>query len=260
LNLVDGEASFSIGKGCCNVGGGPNDVGQQVANACKMVANNVTNQVLRLCIMARCENASVSCDGLWCSYSPLNTVAWNIPIGINRHWGCVAIHEWAETCGWAHGGGGGIPGNSGSYSYEERKAWGPLAGVASEPGGSSGDLDGRTRDPYRDDDGPRLDFQASRILWMVGACASSFASKRSILALWRDCTFHSKHGRFRFCRIPCFREPLAPGHVRPWSRAALSFRTSSCSVCRSRCRSTGPGSWGCRRKPVGAWRTAYCTS
>ena len=144
LNLVDRRGLFSVGKGCCNGGGGPNDVGQQVANACKMVANNVTNQVLSLCIMARCEKASVSCDGLWCNYSPLNPVGWNNPsggggitlcvkandyVGINRHWGCVAIHEWAETCGWAHGDGGGIPGNSGSYSYSECKAWGPLAGT-----------------------------------------------------------------------------------------------------------------------------------
>lgn len=137
LSLIDPLGLFTVDAECCKQ---EPTLNEQLANACKLVASRVTDPKLRDCIMRRCEKARVTCDGLICRMT--GVVGWtnlvmgstitlcikgNDVVGLGGGWGCVAIHEWAHTCGWGffgHRGGGGVPGGSGSYDQTECNGWG----------------------------------------------------------------------------------------------------------------------------------------
>jgi hypothetical protein len=87
----------------------------------------VTDPGLRVCIMQHMNNASISCGGGDCG---ANTNAYNNDYFLFRSSnivmcmdnvrklsptdvGRLAIHEWAHSCGWDHGDGKGVPGDSG---------------------------------------------------------------------------------------------------------------------------------------------------
>ncbi|MGH9928244.1 MAG: hypothetical protein ACREA9_03340 [Pyrinomonadaceae bacterium] len=89
--------------------------------------NIVTDPGLRVCIMEHMNNASVSCAGGACDG---NTNGYNNDYGFFQSpnivmcldqikafsataIGLLAIHEWAHSCGWDHGDGKGVPGDSG---------------------------------------------------------------------------------------------------------------------------------------------------
>jgi roadblock/LC7 domain-containing protein len=89
--------------------------------------NIVTDPGLRVCIMERMNNGSVSCAGGKCDG---NTNGYNWDYGFYQSSeivmclgqikglnataiGLLAIHEWAHSCGWDHGDGKGVPGDSG---------------------------------------------------------------------------------------------------------------------------------------------------
>jgi hypothetical protein len=89
--------------------------------------NIVTDPGLRVCIMEHMNNASVSCAGGDCNG---NTNGYNNDYGFFQSpnivmcldqikafsataIGLLAIHEWAHSCGWNHGDGKGVPGDSG---------------------------------------------------------------------------------------------------------------------------------------------------
>jgi roadblock/LC7 domain-containing protein len=89
--------------------------------------NIVTDPGLRVCIMEHMNNASVSCSGGDCDG---NTNGYNEPTLFSQSRdivmclgqirglsttsiGLLAIHEWAHSCGWNHGDGKGVPGDSG---------------------------------------------------------------------------------------------------------------------------------------------------
>ena len=89
--------------------------------------NIVTDPGLRVCIMQHMNNASIGCGGGGCD---ADTNGYNddyfffrsshIVMCMERvsklsttDIGLLAIHEWAHSCGWAHGDGKGVPGDSG---------------------------------------------------------------------------------------------------------------------------------------------------
>jgi RHS repeat-associated protein len=146
INNVDPTGRYTIDKSCkkrsCQLmgGGGPNNPGQppklenlelviqeQTDDWCNNL-NRISDGKLRSCIQKSCDKGKIKCkdkcdtdEGAWSrgkifflgsrtanlcpnnwpDYTPLSYV------------GDAVIHEWAHGCGWNHGGGGGVPMNSG---------------------------------------------------------------------------------------------------------------------------------------------------
>ena len=107
-----------------------------VQEACSTQLAKITDVPLRKCIGKSCAVGTVICrnncqsDQLGGTTDVFGATILNAFGGAIRssklcvnNWdkltsagiGNVAIHEWAHGCGWLHGQGGGVPGNSGSF-------------------------------------------------------------------------------------------------------------------------------------------------
>ena len=89
--------------------------------------NIVTDPGLRVCIMQHMNNASLGCGGGGCDAtvngynddyllfrsSHIVMCVGNVRNLSTTDIGRLAIHEWAHSCGWDHGDGKGVPGDSG---------------------------------------------------------------------------------------------------------------------------------------------------
>ena len=138
IKYIDWNGKITIEEGCCN--GDAEDLEGQIQESCKQVANNISDPKLRKCMLDRCKSGHVSCNGKFCLV--VQPLGWQSPIfsgnneitlclsshkeidSINQ-WGCVAMHEWAHSCGWEHGDGAGVPGDTGELEPSEciRKKW-----------------------------------------------------------------------------------------------------------------------------------------
>jgi len=138
---VDPLGKYQIEKSCkdhpCIMigGGGPNrpnepphqanvaDLIKQEADAECSNTSGIANPRLRACIQKRCKSGKIKCSDN-CPQSnpqagnapyygstatlcldPIGTPPWTTP----EFFGGTIIHEWAHTCRWKHGQGGGIP-------------------------------------------------------------------------------------------------------------------------------------------------------
>ncbi|MCP5197950.1 MAG: RHS repeat-associated core domain-containing protein [Gammaproteobacteria bacterium] len=111
-------------QGCCD--GKEQQIMQDVQNACAIVASQIKNPKLAQCILNRCRNAIISCEKVCWSvgynwiFSSTAHICVNDPaLDWFESYGCIAIHEWAHSCGWDHNQGGGVPGNSGLIDWKE---------------------------------------------------------------------------------------------------------------------------------------------
>jgi RHS repeat-associated protein len=107
-----------------------------VREACDKQLSQITNVPLRRCIGKSCDRGKVICrdncpsDQLGGTTDVVGAAILNLVGGAIRstklcvnNWdkltaagiGNVAVHEWAHGCGWLHGRGGGVPGDSGSF-------------------------------------------------------------------------------------------------------------------------------------------------
>lgn len=140
---IDPLGRYKIDKSCTSHpciamgGGGPNNpsqpphqenvgqVIQQQADASCSNLNGITNPRLRSCIQKRCNSGKIQCSDK-CSQQPPR--GGQAPYGGNTATLCLngwpdytpdsyvgetIIHEWAHTCGWHHGQGGGVPNDPG---------------------------------------------------------------------------------------------------------------------------------------------------
>ena len=103
------------------------DFDKQLGKACDKTVNKIKDPALRNCVNESCKNGTVLCGDCTGQTSPdaggftvrgslSAPVRWfkfctNTIKGANL--GDIAIHEWAHGCGWGHGDGKGVPGNSG---------------------------------------------------------------------------------------------------------------------------------------------------
>jgi hypothetical protein len=121
-----GGDTFSIGGDC-------GDQTQRIVDGVRWAywqlrdGKIVTDPGLRACIMDHMNNASLTCGGGSCSgavngYNDENLFfrSSNIVVCVPQvrtlstpDIGRLAIHEWAHSCGWDHGDGKGVPGDSG---------------------------------------------------------------------------------------------------------------------------------------------------
>lgn len=116
---------FTIDDNCKPCKFGIEGIHKQVKQWCETLATVITNPKLRSCIDKRCKNAKVKCRdcdddslGYERSFLGLRTgtavlCIENFPIDTQAI-GPVAIHEWAHSCRWEHGDGGGVPGDGGT--------------------------------------------------------------------------------------------------------------------------------------------------
>ena len=129
VNFADPMGLFSITGKCC---GEEEKIRNSVTLSCEIDIFLITDLELRKCIKKRCDNAKVNCDNncrprllgynrQWALFgfvvyrSSTANVCVNNPKACNKY-GRIAIHEWAHSCGWSHGDGKGVPGDSG-YLY-----------------------------------------------------------------------------------------------------------------------------------------------
>lgn len=138
---VDPLGRFKIDKTCTNHacipigGGGPNypnqpphqanvqQLIQQTADDACSNLNGITDPKLRSCIQKRCKSGKIKCSdncqpgrmgeapyhGKTATLCLNGTPDWTTP----QYFGETFIHEWAHTCGWHHGQGGGVPNDPG---------------------------------------------------------------------------------------------------------------------------------------------------
>lgn len=102
----------------------------RVGQACQLVASTITDPSLRACIEKSCKDGKIECRENCAKneYAHNDFIFFGV---INRHpytctnrWdtqfmdimGGVMIHEFAHGCGWSHGGGAGVPFQSGAPS------------------------------------------------------------------------------------------------------------------------------------------------
>ncbi len=134
---IDPKGLFTIEQDCCNK---DSTIINQISDACRRVTTAITDVKLRACILERCKKGRVSCDGVVCWAISKKALGWaqqgkgdtaNLCLTNNEttsnleQFGCVAIHEWAHTCGWEHSSGGGVPGSSPiKFPSECKLGWG----------------------------------------------------------------------------------------------------------------------------------------
>jgi RHS repeat-associated protein len=143
---VDPLGRYTIDKSCINHpcisigGGGPNNPAKQPyqANVQQLIQqtadeqcsnlNGIWDVKLKSCIQKRCKSGKIKCSDkcpqdkkqqagnapyhgrtATLCLDPIGTPPWDTPL----YFGQTIIHEWAHTCGWHHGGGGGIPNDPG---------------------------------------------------------------------------------------------------------------------------------------------------
>jgi RHS repeat-associated protein len=134
---IDPSGRYKIDKSCTNHpcipigGGGPNYpdqlphlanvqqlIQQEADEACSNL-NGITDPKTRSCIQKRCKSGNIKCSdnckpgrgGEAGSHGKTATLClngwpdWTPPPYVGQ----AIIHEWAHTCGWNHGQGGGVP-------------------------------------------------------------------------------------------------------------------------------------------------------
>ena len=134
---VDPLGRYKIDKSCTNHacipigGGGPNNPNQashqanvqqliqQEADAACSDLNGITDPKLRSCLQKRCKSGKIKCSdnckpgrggqapnfGSTATLCLNNWPDWTTPFWVGQ----AITHEWAHTCGWNHGQGGGVP-------------------------------------------------------------------------------------------------------------------------------------------------------
>jgi RHS repeat-associated protein len=135
---VDPLGRYKIDKSCTDHpcvsigGGGPNNpnqppypanlpqlIQQQADEACSNL-NGITDPKLRACIGRRCKSGTIKCsdsckDPTAFAQAPYQGSTGTMCLNNWPDWtqppyvGGAIIHEWAHTCGWHHGQGGGVP-------------------------------------------------------------------------------------------------------------------------------------------------------
>lgn len=131
LKLIDPSGLLSIHSSCNNCEY-RSDFVKIIKGWCDTVQHIVTDPKLASCIKKRCEKAEIRCDwGRNCSPGDLGynqvTLGFrsrNIYICAKNitnpnSLGAIAVHEWAHSCGWEHGDGKGVPGNSGEMKQND---------------------------------------------------------------------------------------------------------------------------------------------
>ena len=134
---IDPLGQYQIDKSCkdhpCIAigGGGPNNPKQSPyqANVAQLIqqqadsdcsnTNSITDPRIRSCIQKRCKSGTIKCSdncqagrggeasghGGTATLCLNNWPDWTTPLYVGQ----AITHEWAHTCGWNHGQGGGIP-------------------------------------------------------------------------------------------------------------------------------------------------------
>jgi hypothetical protein len=126
---VDPFGLFTVDESCKDCAHGIEEIKKQVQQMCDALVSTISDLKLRQCLKRRCDKAKVICrsnDDINCKD---NTLAYNVhflgfrspngniciekvpkgSVGL----GFITLHEWAHSCGWDHGDGGGVPGNDG---------------------------------------------------------------------------------------------------------------------------------------------------
>lgn len=121
INKKDPSGLFTVSGDCC---GKEKTMTSEINNACNILSATITDPALRGCISKRCKNAKIECEsncrsnllGYNNSFLGIASSSIHICVGncTNNLFGPVAIHEWAHSCGWDHGDGGGVPGDGGA--------------------------------------------------------------------------------------------------------------------------------------------------
>ena len=125
---------FSV-SGCC---GNEDTVRNEVRGSCSKVTNNISNPPLMACVLKRCADATLECEkdcdpptlGYNRSFLGIRSSTIHVCTNTAPPWkyGEIAIHEWAHSCGWDHGEGSGVPGDSGVTDIQDRDpVWAPDA-------------------------------------------------------------------------------------------------------------------------------------
>ncbi|MEK9141789.1 MAG: RHS repeat-associated core domain-containing protein, partial [Nitrospirota bacterium] len=125
---------FSV-SGCC---GNEDTVRNEVRGSCGKVTNNISNPPLMACVLKRCADATLECEkdcdpptlGYNRSFLGIRSSTIHVCTNTAPPWkyGEIAIHEWAHSCGWDHGEGSGVPGDSGVTDIQDRDpVWAPDA-------------------------------------------------------------------------------------------------------------------------------------
>lgn len=122
INLFDPKGLFTIEGDCKG-----NDLKMiiDIMKACDNSVKDICDDKLKECVKGRCKSGKINCK----AYDGSNTMGWNIwyfdcipseEINIvadhpraQGKFGIIAIHEWAHSCGWREGDGGGVPGDNG---------------------------------------------------------------------------------------------------------------------------------------------------
>jgi RHS repeat-associated protein len=136
IRSTDPLGLFTWDKSCtCELGDDlTRDIGDIIERACKV--NLITDLALKKCVEERCHDSIISCDADPKSKNcePGRTIAHSFDLGqpvgdfvlcplffiFFPDQGNIAIHELAHTCGWSHGDGKGVPGDSGYFPLPPR--------------------------------------------------------------------------------------------------------------------------------------------
>jgi len=124
VNLNDPAGLFSV-TGC---GDEESRIRSEVIRACGNLDSVISDPELRECIRERCDKAEIrceepaACDGDECAYTSCFLSVFcssgvhlctDNPSPACKKYGEIAVHEWAHSCGWDHGDGKGVPGDTG---------------------------------------------------------------------------------------------------------------------------------------------------
>jgi len=124
INKLDPKGLFTITGNC---GGNKAAIRAAVESACNTLETTITDPKLRKCIKKRCDAENIKChpcvnqndpDTMGYNNCFLGICSYTIHIyathpNAQNKFGKIAIHEWAHSCGWDHGDGQGVPGDSG---------------------------------------------------------------------------------------------------------------------------------------------------
>jgi hypothetical protein len=136
VTKYDAKGLFSISGDCgCN----KEKMERELNSICLYVDYFVTDKSLASCIKERCNSGQVNCQtkssSLYCDsetlgynlgFGPIRDSSINLCVdtkGIEKTFAATAIHEWAHSCGWDHGGGKGIPGDPVDGSTNPNAPW-----------------------------------------------------------------------------------------------------------------------------------------
>jgi RHS repeat-associated protein len=140
LRSIDPRGLFEFDSSCFSCKNDLEDWRNQVGTACRRAFAEIKDPAMRDCIVKRCDDGKIACDGPHCRVSrnrggyhlaPDDTIQLcasnqsNFRGDSRGMVGCLAIHEWGHSCGWGgdHPKGLGLPGESGSVDPIECAKW-----------------------------------------------------------------------------------------------------------------------------------------